>query len=181
VTESPRAQSLSDWVAQFGAQVGIVFADIVNSTVLLYERGTLDFGRIRRRYQARAAQLSREQGGRVVSYVGDEVLAVFPDAAAAFSFARQLFDDAGDANLRVRVGVHVGSVRVEDETLIGRNVHLGARVMQHANGHQLWLSDAARYALQTTAPQIADAIEWSGGEECTLKGVPDPQRLWRAG
>jgi hypothetical protein len=71
-------------------------------------------------------------------------------------------------------------VRAEGERLIGRNVHYCARVMQRADDPELWVSDAARRAMEVGAERFASEIVWIANDEMELKGIPGLQRLWRA-
>jgi len=171
--------SLSEWLEQHGGTVALVFADVVGSTSLLYSRKTLNFTTILRANKSRAAALIRDLGGKLVNETGDEVLAAFPCATPAYTYATELFRDPGHPDLGVRVGMHFGAVSAESEALMGRNVHLGARVMQHALGCELWMSEAAKLALESESPEIASAITWIQVDDAELKGIPEKQRLWR--
>lgn len=178
---SPSPLPLERWLAERDGEVGLVFGDVVDSTELLFSKETVDYTSMLRAYRARARDLVAKHGGRVVDESGDEVFAAFDGAAQAFAFARSFFDDPGHQKLTVRVGVHVGSVRAEGDALVGRNVHFAARVMQTAAERELWASDAAKRALEREAPDEAAGIAWVTSEERTLRGVPERQRLWRAG
>ena len=171
---------LADWLDTQGEEVGLAFADVVRSTSLLFEERTVRYADFIRLYHDRALTRVRVYGGRIVDETGDQILAVFPDAAAAFHFGCDLFADTGHPNLEIRVGVHVGSVRAERERLIGRNVHYCARVMQHARDAEFWVSDAARRAIESGAKRLAPEIVWIANDETELKGIPGLHRLWRA-
>jgi adenylate cyclase len=172
--------SLAEWLAGADGSLALVFSDIVGSTNLLYSARTLDYVSMLRAHKRRAAALSEENRGRLIGETGDELLVAFAQAAQAYVFAEALFGDPGHAQLRVRVGVHYGRVRAEGDGLAGRNVHLGARVMQHGAESELWLSDAAKSALEEESPVFAARIAWIAQDECELKGVPGRHRLWRA-
>lgn len=174
-------RSLGDWLANHDGVAAIVFTDVVGSTRLLFTKETLDYRSMLRSHRTRARQLIAEQQGRLVSDSGDELLAVFPSATTAYSYANVLVSDPGHAGLRVRAGIHLGPVRAEGRDLVGRHVHLAARVMQHARGPELWVHDAAKVRLEAESPGLASSIWWVANEECELKGIPDVQRLWRAG
>jgi len=171
---------LADWLARFDGSAALVFSDIVGSTPLLYSARTLDYVSMLRAHKKRAAELIGAHRGRMIGETGDEILALFERMAQAYAFANALFDDTGHAKLRVRVGVHFGRVRAEGDAIAGRSVHLGARVMQHAVDPQLWLSDAAKAALEDESPGLAARIAWIAQEDCELRGVPGTHRLWRA-
>lgn len=172
--------SLEDWLARYDRRVGLVFTDVVGSTLLIYAKGTLNFAEMLGSHRSRATTLLREVGGRLVDQSADEIFAAFPSATKAFCFADELFRDPGHPKLRIRAGVHYGTVRAQGRALVGRNVHLAARVRQHAVDRELWVSEAARSALESESPSIASGISWITTDECELKGVPDKQRLWRA-
>ncbi len=171
---------LADWLARQGDEVGLAFTDVVRSTSLLFEEQTARYSEFIRMHRDRALARARVYGGRIVDETGDQILAVFPDAAGAFHFGCDLFADTGHRDLKIRVGVHVGSVRAEGKRLIGRNVHYCARVMQRGNDPELWVSDAARRAMESGAKRFASEIVWIASDETELKGIPGLQRLWRA-
>lgn len=171
---------LAEWLDRQGDQVGLAFADVVRSTSLLFEQQTVRYADVIRAYRDQALARARSAGGRIVDETGDQVLAVFPGAADAFRFGSDLFADTGHPDLRIRVGVHVGSVRAEADRLIGRNVHYCARVMQRAEDPELWVSDVARRAIESEAKQLASEIAWIASDEIELKGIPGLHRLWRA-
>jgi class 3 adenylate cyclase len=172
--------SLDEWLEQCGHEVGIVFTDVVGSTLLLNQQKTKNYGVILRAHASRALGLAEQFDGRIVVNVGDQILAACRTAANAFRFAEALFHDPGDAQLRVRAGVHFGTVRAHETGLVGRDVHIAARVMAHGHESELWVSDAAKRALERESQALAAAITWIANEECELKGISDTHRLWRA-
>jgi class 3 adenylate cyclase len=178
---APPSPDLTEWLDGAGPTVGLVATDIIGSTSLVYDVGTVGWGRLLAAYRARADRLAADCGGIVLDRVGDGVLAAFRRSDSAYRFARGMFDDAGDARLTVRVGQHVGAVSRHDAGLVGRVLHYTERVKEHARGHEIWLSEAAKTAIEVEAPPGASSIAWVGSEECELKGIPGRQRLWRAG
>lgn len=171
---------LGDWLDRQGSEVGLAFSDVVRSTSLLFEEQTVRYADFIRLYRDRARARARVYEGRIVDETGDQILSVFPDVVAAFRFGRDLFADTGHPDLKIRMGVHVGSVRAEGERLIGRNVHYCARVMQHASDSELWISDAARRALESASKRPGPQIAWVASAEMELKGIPGLHQLWRA-
>jgi class 3 adenylate cyclase len=172
--------SLEDWLAHSGHQVGIVFTDIVGSTLLVQQERTKNYGLILRAHNARAVSVAEQFEGRVVVNVGDQLLAAFRSATSAFGFAEALFHDPGDAQVRIRAGVHFGTVRAHETGLVGRDVHIAARVMAHGRDSELWVSDVAKRTLESESLLPTAAINWIADEECELKGISDTHRLWRA-
>jgi class 3 adenylate cyclase len=171
---------LDEWLEHSPRAIGIVFSDIVGSTLLLHRVKTKNFALILGAYKSRAVDLAARFDGRLIDSVGDELFAAFRTATDAYQFASGLFLDPGHPELSVRAGVHFGSVQVLETRLVGRSVHLGARVMEHGHDHEFWISDAAKTALENESTTFASHIAWLDNVECELKGFPDRQRLWRA-
>jgi class 3 adenylate cyclase len=171
---------LGEWLESTGGVVGIVLTDLVGSTLLLYRLKTRNYEFIRRAHHDRAAALAAQSGGWLVEKEKDEVLAVFRSATSAYQFAAELFRDAGHPRLSVRAGVHYGAVTPSGAGVIGRSVHLAARITEYGRAHEVWVSDAAKDALERESSAFAAGIPWIASEVCQLKGIPGPQRLWRA-
>jgi class 3 adenylate cyclase len=173
-------ETLTEWISRHDGRVGLVLADVVESTTLLYSTGTLNFTAMIRSHRRRVTALIREFGGRLIDQPGDETLAVFPKATGAYSFAAELLRDSGHPKIAVRAGIHFGTVSVAGAALVGRNVHLTARVAQQAVDRELWISDAAKVAIEAESPELAAGIPWITSVERDLRGIPEKQTLWRA-
>jgi class 3 adenylate cyclase len=179
--EVDRRSSLQDWLAHFGGVVGIAFVDIVDSTFVLNSHGTMNYSLVLRAYRSRAVLLATDFNGRLVDSVGDGLCAAFGSATNAYQFASGLFEDPGDPQISVRAGVHFGTVQVLGDGLVGRDMHLAARVIEHAKPRpELWVSDKAKAALEAESLRFASGISWMTSEEIELKGIPNRHRLWRA-
>jgi class 3 adenylate cyclase len=180
------SEALADWLKRVPRQIGIVFTDVIKSTDLLYELKTTKHNAVLRAHRSRADALTRELDGRVVDQVGDELFVVLPSATTAYRFAYELFHQTGHPLLAIRAGVHVGEVTMNGMHMSGRAVSYGHRVMEHAHkGHELWVSGAAKLALEEESLATAESIRWVATDDCYLdgvhaEGVPIVQRLWRA-
>ena len=172
--------TLEHWLAHHENRVSLVFVDVVESTALLYRAETVEYTRMLRSYRHRAVELIAQHGGRVIDEAGDGILAAFPTATGAYHFATGMHADPGNDKLRLRAGGHYGSVRADGDALVGRNVHLAARVMQYAHEPECWISDPLKQRLEAESPDFASGLSWLAETSETLKGVPEAQRLWRA-
>ncbi len=106
----------------------IVFSDIVGYTSLT-ERDEARAIRARERHRALARPLVVEFQGEIVDATGDELLCVFPSALLAVDYAlamQAVLRD--DADLRLRMGVHLGDVVRRDGEVIGEGVNVAARI-----------------------------------------------------
>jgi adenylate cyclase len=88
------------------------------------------------RHNKATSPIIRQWGGRVVKHLGDGLMLVFPDAAAAIYAALEMLPVTPDP-LRLRAGVHTGDLVVTSDDLIGHAVNLAARVTGDARGGQV--------------------------------------------
>ncbi len=87
--------------------------------------------------------LTEQHGGRVVKTIGDEVMAIFPDAASAGKAAVDIQLGVNDmapiekVQLGVRIGLHHGPVVARDGDVFGDTVNLAARLTEMASKGQV--------------------------------------------
>lgn len=171
--------SLEEWVAGQGGRSALVLTDVVRSTLLLYATGTISYMRVIEAHRRRATGLIESFGGRVIDLNGDATFAAFARAADAYAYATAILADTGDPGLRVRVGVHYGTVHARGPGLFGRSVHFVARLAERGGQESvLWASEDARTALEAEAGEGLGGA-WVRQEGCELPGVPGKHTLWR--
>lgn len=124
-------------------ELAVLFADVAGSTRLYEKLGN-----------ARALELvglciniMREsalgQGGRVVKTIGDEVMCVFPTAAAATEAAVdmqtrvEMQEPVGGQRLQIRIGVQFGPVLEEGQDVFGDCVNVASRMVKIAKPAQI--------------------------------------------
>ena len=89
------------------------------------------------------AALTEQHGGRVVKTIGDEVMAIFPDASSAASAAVDIqlgiaqMAPVDKVRLGVRIGLHHGPVVERDGDVFGDTVNLAARLTELAAKGQI--------------------------------------------
>ena len=161
----------------------ILVVDLVESVRLMQSDET-EVIRRWRQFVAEVSRLLREQyGGRVVKHLGDGMLVEFSlvsgAIAAAFEMHR-LMDRLtqgmpAPTALRLRAGLHVGDVRIDETDVFGHNVNLAAR-----------LASLALPGGTVVSPEIMDELVpglHAGFEdmgECWLKGLAHSVRAYRA-
>ncbi len=134
-----------------------LFTDIEGST-RLWEREPARMPLAMARHDALARSAVEERGGRVVKTTGDGVHAVFErplDALeAALALQRALAEPESTAGLalRVRCGLHAGSVERRDGDYYGTAVNRAARLAAAAHGGQVLLSQAVAERLEGALP-----------------------------
>jgi adenylate cyclase len=127
----------------------IVSADVVGYSRLISsdELGTI---RILNECRQRMTALVEAHGGKVVDFVGDNMLAEFKSGLAAVETAMGM--QAGIAELtagqpdenrmRFRIGIHLGDVTTDGERLYGEGVNIAARLQALAEPGGICISDA---------------------------------------
>lgn len=154
----------------------LVFTDMEGSTRLLARLGDRWAALL-----ARHHEIVREVGdlhaGEQVDTQGDAFFLLFdraPDAAAfAAEVNRRLADEPwpDGARVRVRIGLHTGTVEFGPTGPVGMDVHKAARVSSAAHGGQVVLTEPTRASLP-------DAELRNLGRH-RLKDVPEPVQLWQ--
>ena len=159
----------------------MLFTDIEGSTRLLTRLGSAyaDVLAVHRRI-LRAAFL--EGGGTEMGTEGDSFFVVFESAAegvAAAATGQQGLEAhrwPDGVTLRVRMGLHTGHAHTFDDTLVGLDVHLAARVSATAYGGQVVLSEATADRVTGMLPAGSSLVDLG---RHLLKDIGDPQHLFQ--
>ena len=175
-------------------QVSVLFLDVVGSTELSRQLDPEDCQAVMDSLLARCTAVVREQGGRVLQYAGDSLLAAFGAEAVAEDDAQRavragllllaegqaqgalVVERFGLAGFDVRVGVHTGEVLLgggvnDDGSIRGIAVSVAARMEQSAPPGTLrisldtWRLVRGLFELQAQAP-------------LQVKGVAEPMLTW---
>lgn len=162
----------------------ILVVDLVESVALMERNETASIARWRALRDRALDELPLRYAGRVVKSTGDGLLAQFRLARRGAEAARWLHQaaeelgrGASDAEpLRLRVGIHQGSVFADEVDLYGRDVNLASRVMSLAGPGETVVTLPVRDAL---VDQLDGQLEDLG--ECHLKHVQHPVRAYRLG
>jgi class 3 adenylate cyclase len=153
--------------------VTFVFTDIEGSTRLLQELGD-DYGEVVAAHRRIMRERFADQGGTEMDTQGDAFFFSFARAReaaeAAVSAQRALRDHAwpGDAEVRVRMGLHTGEPSVGDEGYIGLDVVRAARICSAGHGGQILISETTRALLGN---QLPDGVSVHDLGEAHLKDI----------
>jgi class 3 adenylate cyclase len=157
----------------------IVFADVAGYTELSSRDEDLAL-RVIDAFQRMSRAVITNHAGRVVKFLGDGMLAEFVslDSAVAASQGLQAaftaMDESKEADVALRVGVHLGDVVFsEDGDVYGSGVNVASRIESHAPLSGIVVSDSAYRHLRNRK-----AYKFSSIGEHELKGVPDPMELY---
>lgn len=147
----------------------VVFADVVGSTALGDRVSLSELSATLDRFEAAATDLVVAEGGRVVKFIGDEVMFVHADAGPAVAAATALLDPGHDLP-PMRVGIDAGPVLSQDGDFFGPVVNVAARATSLARPGTILVTDAA-------ATQLAEDIERRDCGPLDVAGH-GPVRFW---
>lgn len=123
----------------------------------------------------------REHGGRLVDLAGDAVFVEFASAVEAVSWALDVQSGpaaAGDVAparaLRLRIGINVCDVLVDEGRLVGDGVNIAARIHQVASPGGIIVTEAVREHVHQRIPVVFRDL----GER-QLKNISRPIRIYR--
>ncbi len=132
----------------------VMFADVAGSTAMYENMGDeLARERISKALNALIA-ISRRHGGKLVKTIGDEILVYFPDVDMAVYAARSIQETMEDdrspetIGVSIRIGMHFGSIILENDDIFGDTVNVAARVSGLAKGRQILCTHEVVYLVK---------------------------------
>lgn len=142
----------------------VLFTDIAASTGLIAAFGEDGAHERRRRHFALLRDAITEHGGHEVKRLGDGVMAVFADAAAATACAAAMQRAvAADADrLGLRIGVHTGELLRDGDDYYGTTVIVASRLCDRAAPGETIISEATRDRADTPADRPLGPLELAG-------------------
>jgi len=160
--------------------VTFLFTDIEGSTRLELDLGTTRYAEVRERHRALLRDAFAAHGGQEQATEGDSFFVVFPSArsaiAAAVAAQLALISEPwpGDAEVRVRMGLHAGEASTAGGDLVGYDINRAARIAAAAHGGQILVSDAVRALAGGT---LDDGVELRDLGRHRLKDLLAPEQL----
>jgi adenylate cyclase len=155
--------------------VTVAFADLVGFTRLGEELPPEELGRVADRLEQLTGDVLAPPV-RLVKTIGDAVMLVSPEPEPVVAVALDLLeasDAEGEGFPQLRVGLAAGAALSRAGDWYGRPVNVASRVTQIARPGSVLATREVRDA----AP---DTYRWSSAGARSIKGLPDPVRLYRA-
>lgn len=131
-----------------GSSVAVLFADVAGSTRLYDSFGDTKAKQLVDECLDAMRSVVQNCGGYVVKTIGDEIMAVLPDAEKAWMTAADIQYKISDLpaveghQRAVRVGFHVGMVIKTNDDVFGDTVNMAARMTGLAKGGQIMTTGA---------------------------------------
>ena len=153
--------------------VTFLFTDVEGSTKLLHELGAAAYAEALAEHRRILREACSAHGGVEVDTQGDAFFVAFKTAPGALEAARETMAGLASGPIRVRVGIHTGTPRLDEEGYVGVDVHRAARIAACGHGGQVLVSAS------TAALTEADVLRDLG--EHRLKDLSAPERLYQLG
>jgi class 3 adenylate cyclase/tetratricopeptide (TPR) repeat protein len=195
---SDAAPALTDARAEERRVVTILFADLVNSTLLGDALDAEDLRALLARYFSEMARAIHQHGGVVEKFIGDAVMGIFGlpqaheddpvravraaidmQAALAQLNAERLAQDASAPELRMRTGINTGEVVATagpaeggDFLVTGDAVNVASRLQSVAEPDAIVVGPRTFRTTQS-------AVRYRALPPATLRGKPRPVRIWQ--
>jgi predicted ATPase/class 3 adenylate cyclase len=169
-------------VAERRETLALLFTDIEGSTNLLRSLGA-DYRKLLAQHRRVLGDAFAAHGGTVLQREGDALFVTFADPSSAIlgaidgQVALAETTWPADSHVRVRMGIHVGEVIIdEDDDYVGLAVHQAARISAAAHGGQVLTSKA----IQTQAEErVPPEVSLKSIGRFRLKDFPEPQDLFQ--
>jgi adenylate cyclase len=144
------------------------FADLVGFTAMSQQLDEGELAAVVGRFETTAYDTVAEHGGRIIKMIGDEVMFVTDDAAAAVRIGLTLAETfAGDDSMSdVRVGIACGTLLPREGDYFGPTVNLASRIVNVAYPGSVLVSDEVHEGLAGD-----ESFGWKSLRPRRLKGI----------
>src|SRR5438270_12496944 len=106
----------------------IMFSDMLGYTALMQQNEQLAFGKRKKFKDILEASVSTHNG-KILQYYGDGALTIFSSAVDGVKSAVEIQHTLQqEPKVELRIGVHLGDITIETETIYGDGVNLASRI-----------------------------------------------------
>jgi class 3 adenylate cyclase len=158
--------------------LALVFTDIVDSTSLGNLLGDEKWVQLLLKHVKRARGLMYGKDCFEIKIIGDSFMVAFRTALEALDFALAFRDDTGDPSISIRVGIHVGPVRIIENDLFGMMVNYTKRVESAFSETGITLSDEAKKHIDYEKASRHATLHFKS-YVTPFKGFNQNQIIWR--
>lgn len=173
-----RSSRFVEWAGDERVTLAIVFTDVVGSTAMGEQMRDERMYEVRQAHFSQSRNLITRYRGHEIRTIGDSIMAAFRSVAAALDYARALSADPGPHELRLRAGIHIGPLQIEESDVFGRTVNFAARVVGAIKGAEIWLSEQAKADIDVLGARRHEELRWDRQDGVELKGFAGAFTLW---
>jgi class 3 adenylate cyclase len=150
----------------------LLFTDIADSTRHIERLGDAGWRALLEEHRKRVRQEISRYNGTEVDTAGDGFFVRFDSPARAIDAARAVRAAAAGQKIEIRAGIHTGECELEGNRLSGMAVHVASRTQGAAAPGEILVSSTVKDLA------LGAGFRFEDRGEHTLKGVPDPWRLF---
>jgi adenylate cyclase len=151
----------------------IMFTDIAGYTSLMGDDEEKAIDVLNKNRQIQKPLISQFQG-TWIKELGDGVLASFTNASDAVGCAISIQQQSKHiADLKLRIGIHLGEVLFQNDDVFGDGVNIASRIQAIAPIGGIWISEAVHRNISNKKEIKSNFIK-----EETLKHVAEPMRIY---
>ena len=179
--EDEQSNSKLAGIAQ-GSTVGIVFVDVAGFTKFTAQNGDEAAIDLLSKIGDAVERKTKACSGEVVKRLGDGFLLAFPSASQAIRGAVSLRDAArrltpvGGFQPRLRIAVHAGEPLIEGDDLLGHDVNLTARLLDHCDPDEVIVSTPAKELAERRLKKISFGRE----RKVKIRGLAGSKTIFSA-
>lgn len=89
-----------------------------------------------------------------------------------------MHENTGHPQVRIRAGIHIGPMRVEEGDVFGGTVNFAARVVGAVQDAEIWLSARAKEDIDRLGAGKHKGLKWARHEGAAMKGFQGKFTLW---
>jgi len=169
---------VEDWNPR--TTLAVLFTDIIDSTTLARTVGDKTMFEMLVNHFNVAREEIVEYDAFEIKIIGDAYMAAFRTADAALQFALQFRAYTGDPRIAIRVGIHVGPVRIKEDDIYGLMVNYAARLshVQVPGEEGIFISDSAKANIEAEYGSTQKDFRFRQLGSANLKGFPPGERVW---
>ena len=171
--EDDRSNRLLEHIGR-GSSIGITFVDLADFVAFTEKHGDDEAIFVVNTLAEIVESAIRPCKGQLVKRLGDGFLVAFPSASQAIRGAVTIRDRAMKRRsngpnfpLMVRIAVHAGEPLIEQDDLLGHDVNLTARLLDHCAPGEVVVSSAAK----DLAERRLRAVEFGPPREVKIRGL----------
>lgn len=142
-----------------GGTVGIVFVDVAGFTTYTARNGDAAASELLTKLHEIVESVIRPGKGEIVKQLGDGLLLAFPSASqavrGAVSLRSALSKRRNGFPLDLRIAVHAGEPLVKHDDLLGHDVNIAARLLDHCDPGEVVVSESAKELAEKRLRKIA--------------------------
>jgi adenylate cyclase len=172
------------------ARMAVGFVDLVDSTALTQSLDVAELHKVVSQFESRAFEVAVEHGGRLVKFIGDEIMVAAVEPSAACRMMLALVEACSIGGLEPRGGMSYGELLFRGGDYYGPEVNLASRLVDAAVPGEVLIDRSVVDAVVTpprspdivrlapTPPGCPDELVFDPGGRRVLKGFKEPVTVW---